>query len=120
MVNPETLTFEVDSRQFCLLLPPNERSRLSKFTNNGVTLGIRPQHIYAKPQNEYCHKIPVQVIVTEPVGNEIFIYFTIGNSTEQYVSRIPSDIQPPTEEMYDLYFDMLKGHFFERTTGDKL
>jgi multiple sugar transport system ATP-binding protein len=82
-----------------------------------LVLGIRPEHISAKPQGTNNQKVRVTIQVTEPMGNEIFVYFTIGRSTNQYIARIPSDIQPPVGKEYDLYFDALKFHFFDHSTG---
>jgi multiple sugar transport system ATP-binding protein len=85
-----------------------------------LVLGIRPEHISAKPQNADSQRVRVTIQVTEPMGNEIFVYFTIGRSTNQFIARIPSDIQPPVGKEFDLYFDTSKLHFFDNSTGNAL
>ncbi|MDI6765533.1 MAG: sn-glycerol-3-phosphate ABC transporter ATP-binding protein UgpC [Bacteroidota bacterium] len=114
------LTFESNTKQFSLPLHLETSKRLSAHANTEITLGIRPEHISAKHQNDFCMKIPVEVQVTEPVGNEIFVYFTIGQLTETYVSRIPADIQPPVRKTFDLFFDTSKLHFFDKSSGNAI
>jgi multiple sugar transport system ATP-binding protein len=116
----EQLCFEQETKQFKLGIHTEIRNRLNSFLNSHITAGIRPEHISAKPQNEHSEKLSVNILVTEPVGNEIFIYFTFGNSTEQFVSRIPSDIQPQAGKMFDLFFDISKLHFFDSDTGKSI
>jgi ABC-type sugar transport system ATPase subunit len=96
---------------------PQTAGRLAARNNNPVTLGIRPEHIAARPQGDASARVAAQVEVTEPVGNEIFVYFMVPNSPERYVSRIPADIQPEAGKTFDLYFDTSKFHFFDAATG---
>ena len=58
-----------------------------------VTLGIRPEHIYlhAPSGAGALANVPAMIEVVEPVGNEIFIYFSIGAN-----NRISSRAYPPT------------------------
>ncbi|HYQ85688.1 MAG TPA: sn-glycerol-3-phosphate ABC transporter ATP-binding protein UgpC [Bacteroidota bacterium] len=114
------LTFTSGEGNLSLPLHSQDRSRLAQRVNSAVTLGIRPEHILAKQQNEHGRKVPVRIQVTEPVGNEIFLYFTIGPSANQYVSRIPADVQPAAGKEFDLYFDTSKLHFFDGSSGKAL
>jgi len=117
LLTQDQLCFEQSSNKFIMELHPDFSRRLSPYGNREVSLGIRPEHIGAKPQNNHSKKVSAGILVTEPLGNEIFIYFTIGQSPVQYVSRIPSDVQPQTGKMFDLYFDTSKFHFFDSQTG---
>jgi len=120
LINENELRFESKSRQITFMLNRETSERLQKYSNHEVTLGIRPEHITAKPQNSDYQKIQVHVQVTEPVGNEIFIYFTITGEENQLVSRIPSDIHPAAGKMFELYFDSSKFHFFDLHSGTAL
>src|ERR1051326_6493670 len=100
-----------------LRLPGAGAGRFSKGGAQELTLGIRPEHIAAKLQNTESVKVPVRIEVTEPLGNEIFVYFTMGSSSAQHVARIPADIQPAAGKEFDLYFDTSKLHFFEKASG---
>jgi multiple sugar transport system ATP-binding protein len=111
------LAFESQSGRVSVPLPQSDQQRLLPHAGKNITLGIRPEHILAKSQNASSQKIPVRIEVTEPVGNEIFLYFTMEGSTDQFVSRIPADVQPESGKMFDLHFDTTKLHFFDASTG---
>ena len=117
LIKLDTLLFEESSKHFSLPIHPRDYERLSPCE---VTLGIRPEHISIKPQNDYAYKILALIQITEPVGNEIFVYFTLTQSSTQYISRIAADIKPETGKMSDLYFDTSKLHFFDNSTGKTL
>jgi multiple sugar transport system ATP-binding protein len=111
------LVFENRSGSLKLQLLPQAASRLAAHVNKPVTLGIRPEHIAARQQGEATARVLSNVDVTEPVGNEIFVYFMLPNSPEKYVSRIPADIHPEAGKSVDLFFDTSRLHFFDATTG---
>jgi len=114
------LTFELNSKYLNLPLQSAVAQRLTPRANTEVSLGVRPEHISAKQQNASSQNINVNVLVTEPVGNEIFIYFTLGSSSEQYVCRIPADIHPQAGKAFELYLDTSKLHFFDKISGVSL
>ena len=114
IVPDQQLLFESKERSISLPLPAIF-GRLQVQQN--IVLGIRPEHISAKHQNNDSQKVHVTIQVTEPMGNEIFVYFTIGRLPGQFIARIPSDIQPPVGKDFDLYFNTSKFHFFDAATG---
>lgn len=109
--------FESTDKQLRVPLQMTDRSRLANRLNSEITLGIRPEHIAGRSQNTTSTTISANIEVTEPVGNEIFVYFTLGQSKQQYVSRIPSDVQPESGKKFDLFFDTSKLHFFDAKSG---
>jgi len=117
LTSENPLLFEMPGGGLSLRLQEEDSKRLAERSGAGVILGIRPEHITAKPQSGSGKSIAVKVEVTEPVGNEIFVYFKIEGSQDQYVSRIPSDIQPPTGKSFNMYFDTSKLHFFDPSGG---
>ena len=86
-----------------------------------VTLGIRPEHIYAFPPSGITTLSPfsAHVDVIEPVGNEIFVYFSTGGETH-YVARIASDRSPEVGKQHELLVDTSKMHFFDTGTEQSL
>ncbi|TAK64565.1 MAG: sn-glycerol-3-phosphate ABC transporter ATP-binding protein UgpC [Bacteroidetes bacterium] len=120
ITNTNGLAFRDSTGSLSLPLSPSKKDSLASVANKEVSLGIRPESIYAKSQNDSSHSVTVQLDVTEPVGNEIFLYFKIGKLPEQYVSRIPSDIHPTAGKEIQLFFDTSKLHFFDKTTGNSL
>lgn len=117
VVNSHGLVFEDDAGYLKLPIRPKDHSRLTSYVHKELTLGIRPEHITAKKQNDTGYNVSVRVEVTEPLGNEIFVYFTLGKVSDHYVSRIPADIHPSTGKTFELYFDTAKLHFFNKETG---
>ncbi len=120
LIDGGVMTFQLNGGAFTMPLVPQDAKRLAPRSNCEVTLGIRPEHIAARPQENHTTPVSVKIEVTEPVGNEIFVYFKIGQSPDQYVSRIPSDIQPESGKSFQLYFDTSKLHFFDPASGDAL
>jgi ABC-type sugar transport system ATPase subunit len=57
--------------------------------------------------------------VVEPVGNEIFLYFSIGG-TAHLVARISSDHAPEVGKTCDLLFDVSRVHLFDAKTEQTL
>ncbi len=120
ITNTNGLSFSDATGNITLPLPASLKDKYASLANKELTVGVRPESIYAKNQGETSHPITVQLDVTEPVGNEIFLYFKVGKSADQYVSRIPSDVHPSAGEKFQLFFDTAKLHFFDRKTGDTL
>ncbi len=112
-----SLGFHQEGSSFQLTLPTSLSSRAQ--SGKKVTLGIRPEHIYLKSTSETksIHRFSVQVEIVEPVGNEIFVYFSTGTST-RYVARIASDNAPRVGTSLDLFFDSSKMHLFDSETGN--
>ncbi|HEV8539100.1 MAG TPA: sn-glycerol-3-phosphate ABC transporter ATP-binding protein UgpC [Bacteroidota bacterium] len=111
------LAFEQSPGGFRLPVAKSRASRLASRVDQPVTVGIRPEHIAARSQGDAYQRVSARIEVTEPVGNEIFVYFMLDNSSEKFVSRIPADIQPEVGKSFDLFFDTTKLHFFDKTTG---
>ncbi|MGE5432562.1 MAG: ABC transporter ATP-binding protein [Syntrophomonadaceae bacterium] len=90
--------------------------KVDQRVNSGrkVTLGIRPEDIQelngnTSPDNYEAVEVTLEVV--EPMGNEIFLYFQLGES--QFVSRIPAREKPEVGSKIRLYFRREKFHFFD-------
>lgn len=118
--NTGALTFQSETRALTLPLPIEHAARYQQHIGKEIILGIRPEHIAAHPTSPTMTSIKVFVEVTEPVGNEIFIYFRFPNQKEQYVSRIPSDLQPVAGSEFALHLDASKLHYFTKPGGESL
>ncbi|HUN64616.1 MAG TPA: ABC transporter ATP-binding protein [Bacteroidota bacterium] len=112
--------FTTSDSSVSLALSPAAVKRLSQHDGQEVVLGVRPEHILSRPVSSAATPVEVGIEVTEPVGNEIFLYFTLGSGKSQYISRIPSDIVPQVRKPFTLYFDSEKFHFFHPGTGQAL
>jgi multiple sugar transport system ATP-binding protein len=111
------MQFVQDGAPFAVNLSPAYRDRLKGIQS--VTLGIRPEHIFAQEGGEHMADFTANIEVVEPVGNEIFVYFTTGTPS-QYVARFAADRPPDVGRSYTLHVDTTKLHFFEKETGKAL
>jgi len=88
-----------------------------------VTLGIRPEHIQLKEGRRSVSqavKVRVGVEVVEPMGNELYVYFTLRQGGQQYVARVTSESEPPIGKPLDVWFDLSRAHFFDAATEAKI
>jgi len=111
------MMFQQDGSNFAIAIHGENQSRLKSRGKSEITLGIRPEHIYAqKPADiNTVSPLKVNIEVVEPVGNEVFVYFSTGTG-DQYVARLATDIPPKVGKPYELLFDTSKVHFFDNET----
>jgi multiple sugar transport system ATP-binding protein len=99
----------------------NRNDKLKSFINKKVWLGIRPEDIYyadsVMPEGNYT-KLNVILEVVEPMGNEVFLYFTIEGT--QFVARVPAREKPELGSKRDILFDVSKLHFFDSESGNAI
>lgn len=81
-----------------------------------LIIGIRPEDIHAQNLSEKAHFQPFEtnVEMMEPMGNETFLHFHIGNV--KMVARVNPTTAPMIGEQVFLFLDMEKVHFFDATT----
>jgi multiple sugar transport system ATP-binding protein len=111
------LTFRQEGSDLTILLPSSFEDRLRPVLPGAVTLGIRPEHIHTQqtPDVHTVAPIKAHVDVVEPVGNEVFIYFSTGTNAH-YVARSATDCPPEVGTTFELLIDTAKVHFFDTTT----
>ena len=80
-------------------------------SDSSVTLGIRPEHIHVHTQ-PHDGAIPATVYVTELMGNETFVFLSVGS--HRLIARAPADFRADVESRVWLELDIEKAHFFER------
>jgi len=86
----------------------------SKPNTDQITIGIRPEHISVllEPQDG---AIPATVYVTELMGNETFVFLSVGNN--RLIARAAADFRAELESPVWLRIDAEKAHFFDSQTG---
>lgn len=101
------------------IIPEEKREPLGKYNGKEVILGIRPEDLAPShcppPPNPISNKHPINIDVVEPVGNEIFTYFSEKNIT--YCMRVPSsfEIRPQTSTPVIINADKI--YFFDSDSG---
>ncbi|MEX0602620.1 MAG: ATP-binding cassette domain-containing protein, partial [Bacteroidota bacterium] len=99
-----------------LPLPRKFGSRFKAMLGKPLTLGLRPEHITGVVRSrggDFKPKVKVGVEVVEPMGNEIYLYFTTKPDGAQYVARYSAHIEPAVGKPLELSFDLSKAHFFD-------
>jgi multiple sugar transport system ATP-binding protein len=115
------LSFQQDVSAIHLTLPGNIVKKVDTHLGKRVILGIRPEHIHARqPRNtETMAEVNVNIDVVEPVGNEIFVYFSAGTGA-QYVARVAADFTPEVGRPCTMFFDVSRIHLFNIETEQLL
>ena len=88
--------------------------RVEKTNTDQITIGIRPEHLHVlkTPENG---AIPATVYVTELMGNETFVFVSVGNN--RLIARAPADFRAELESPVWLRIESDKAHFFDPQTG---
>ena len=88
--------------------------RVEKTNTDQITIGIRPEHLHVlkTPENG---AIPATVYVTELMGNETFVFVSVGNN--RLIARAPADFRAELESPVWLRIESDKTHFFDPQTG---
>jgi multiple sugar transport system ATP-binding protein len=111
------LSFRHESAGLAIPLAPHMAKRLEGMGQAPVTLGIRPEHIHLHQQADVGTLAPIKAMieVVEPVGNEIFVYFSIG-APGQFVARFATDHAPEVGKQCELLVDTSRVHIFDHAT----
>ena len=81
-----------------------------------LTKGIRPEHIQvlSEPQDS---AIPATVYVTEQMGNETFVFLTVGSN--RLIARAPADFRADEESQVWIRIANDKIHYFDPVSGER-
>jgi multiple sugar transport system ATP-binding protein len=110
-----------ESPLFKMEIPGDLAKDFTDKTEREVILGVRPEHLYdisitKNPNLSSAQKIQVDVV--EPIGNEIFVYFSEGENS--YCMRMaPEKLHRPGEKI-EIALDLSKIYFFDKDTEVRL
>ena len=116
---PDGLVF--DEGQVRLPLSREWSEHLDAHGGREVILGIRPEDIHDSADRSAGHggtSITARVEVVEPMGSEVLLYLTTGNTS--FVARVDPQCMPEVEGDVQLYVDMSNAHFFDCETEESL
>ena len=87
---------------------------MTRQNTDQLTIGIRPEHIrvFIEPQDG---AIPATVYVTELMGNETFVFLSVGSN--KLIARAAADFRAELESPVWLRIESDKAHFFDSQTG---
>lgn len=113
--------FIVDAKSFQLEIPAEKAKSISKlgdYVNKPVIFGIRPEDIedaaFVDDSLKHNNVVTADVDVTEPMGAEVYAYFSSGDKT--FVARLEPSTQARDGGRLEVVFDMNKMHLFDPNT----
>ncbi len=84
-----------------------------------VLLGIRPESFQVQPSHYTAFaEFNVTIEIVEQMGNELYVYFSISNST--LTARLPAETTVEEGKPVTLFVDIAKCHYFDPKTERNL
>ncbi len=113
IIEIDNLKFVSDDKSFSVDVDSNSYDGVKIYIDKPVVLGIRPEDIYNKPDdNPILKKVRVIIEVAESMGNETILYFKLSGS--EFTARVKAIEKPKSGASIDLFFDLSKPHFFSK------
>ena len=107
----------VDGGAFKLEVPADRNDAYMNFVDKPVIMGIRPEDIqdpHFCPPGMFPQEVEGKVDVTELMGNEIFLYVTVGE--HNFVARVDPRTKAIMGEKSVVVFNMNNMHLFDPET----
>ena len=117
----ESGRFALKFDEYTVYLPEskNKNGCLEPYVGKEVRFGIRPEHVHDEPEfvsrlNNNNGLITANVVVTELMGAEIYLYLNIGGT--QVTARVEPTSKAKPGDLLDVAFDLEKIHIFDKET----
>ncbi len=117
--------FLVETKTFKLEIPAEKAAsikRLGEYKDKEVIFGVRPEDIedaaFVPDSEKQGNIIKAMVDVTEPMGAEVYAYFSSGDST--FVARLEATTKAADGVEQEVVVDMNKMHLFDRNTEETI
>ncbi|MGI9182801.1 MAG: ABC transporter ATP-binding protein [Longimicrobiaceae bacterium] len=107
--------------RFALSLGERPDGRVAAYEGKSVVMGIRPEDIYIAGSPYITNPVAAAKLVldvTEPMGNEIFLYARA--SAHEVVARVAPQPLPDPGQPVELAFDLTRLHFFDPQTEEAI
>ncbi len=130
IADKDPLEFVASQNAFTMQIPPSLATRVQEIKGRPVVLGIRPEDVSVALASgpalftgestivDPPALAPARLDIVEALGNEIFVYATVGAFT--LTARISPQPLPKPGEPVTLAFDLAKAHFFDEQSGDRV
>lgn len=103
-----------DASNFRVELPANRTTIFKNYVEKSVIMGIRPEDIHHPnyaPQEIFGQPVEGKIDVTELMGNEIFLYVTVGE--HNFIGRIDPRSKVSMGDYSQVLFNMNNMHLFD-------
>jgi multiple sugar transport system ATP-binding protein len=126
----DPLEFVASQGAFTMKIPPDLAVRVQEIKGRPVILGIRPEDVSVAPMSgpplfagestivDPPVLAPAHLDIVEALGNEVFVYATVGPFT--ITARISPQPLPAPGQPVTMAFDLAKSHFFEEQSGERV
>ena len=117
--NGETVRFT--NTTFDFQVPAAQAESLKNQVDKEVIFGFRPESMYDVQfpgGKNLTESQRITIDVTEPIGSETYVYFTLDGIT--CCMRVPSDIHYQPGEVVSIGFDTNRLYFFDAQTEERL
>jgi len=112
----------LDAGVFQLAVPGQYRNDLAPYMDKEVVFGIRPEHInntqFMDGGMDSGTTADVNVEVVEPMGSEVYIYFSVGKNSA--IARLDARTRAKPNDKMLVAFDMNHLHVFDKQTQKSL
>jgi len=106
------LIFTSASAELVLQIDESKYPKLNSYKNNKIIIGVRPEDIFPSNNNDGVGNYTADLEVVEPMGNELFLYFTL--SDVQIVARVSKEFVFAAGDKIKLCFNPDKLYFFDK------
>ncbi len=107
----------VDTGVFAVPLPTERSAPYQRYVDRNIVFGIRPEDIHNPdftPPNIHAAPVEATVDVTEPMGNEIFLYLVSGSYN--FIARVDPRTRFSLGSKVQVVFNMDNFHIFDPET----
>ncbi len=122
VLKKEGESYFVETKTFKVEIPAKKAAsikNIGKYANKGIIFGIRPEDIedaaIVGEDPRYAF-VEADVDVTEPMGSEVFAYFSSGDNT--FISRLDAATNAVAGGKHNVGFNMMKIHIFDQETEE--
>lgn len=122
VLKKEGEVYTVDAKTFSMEIPADKAASikdLGKYAGKHVILGIRPEDIEDAAMvggDPRFSVMEADVDVTEPMGAEVYVYFSTGENT--FIARLDAATTAKDGSKLKVGFNMGKIHLFDKDTEE--
>jgi len=109
--------FTSSSNELSLQIDESKYPQIKTYNNKQLIMGVRPEDIFPV-NNSITGSYMANLEVVEPMGNELFLYFTL--SGVQIVARVSKEYMFSVGDKINLSFNPNKLYFFDKESEQSI